>query len=88
MQAPVTVCGYMHMEKCIIATTVFCSYEEKEYQGGEVSCGPHTEVMVIDVRWCLCRRCRRLRDKFKTVGRLLEAEEYEQLLTSIKSEWL
>jgi transcriptional adapter 2-beta len=31
---------------------------------------------------------KRLRDKFKTVGRLLEAEEYEQLLTSIKSEWL
>ena len=29
---------------------------------------------------------RKLRDKFKTVSRLLEAEEYEQLLTSIKSE--
>ena len=28
---------------------------------------------------------RKLRDKFKTVSRLLEAEEYEQLLASIKS---
>ena len=27
-----------------------------------------------------------MRDKFKTVSRLLEAEEYEQLLASIKSE--
>ena len=31
-------------------------------------------------------RLRRLRDKFKTVSRLLEAEEHEQLISSIKSE--
>ena len=32
---------------------------------------------------CLCFR--KLRDRFKTVSRLLEAEEYEQLMASIKS---
>ena len=31
---------------------------------------------------------RKLRDKFKTVSRLLEAEEYEQLMASIKSKRL
>lgn len=54
-----------------------CTKEEKYVN----SCTARDTV----VRYCPSS-CRRLRDKFKTVARLLEAEEYEQLLASLKSE--
>jgi transcriptional adapter 2-beta len=36
----------------------------------------------------LSKEDKKLRDRFKTVSRLLEAEEYEQLMASIKKERL